>query len=105
METRVDYRGDSALSQSLIEVGMNSPIDLFATYAGRKADLGPWLQGAAINRDSNLRMQYLAGLGLDRDDSGEIYADLLKYRRFPEDLFTSTEGRQDSVRRAIESAR
>ncbi|MFM2124016.1 MAG: hypothetical protein RL328_467, partial [Acidobacteriota bacterium] len=97
METRVDYRGDSALSQSLIEVGMNSPIDLFATYAGRRADLGPWLQGAAINRDSNLRMQYLAGLGLDRDDSREIYADLLKYRRFPEDLFTSTEGRQDSV--------
>ena len=84
---------------------MNSPIDLFATYAGRKADLGPWLQGAAINRDSNLRMQYLAGLGLDRDDSREIYADLLKYRRFPEDLFTSAEGRQDSVRRAIESGR
>jgi spermidine synthase len=103
MESRVDYRGDSALSQSLTEVEMNSPIDLFATYAGRKADLGPWLAHAAINRDANLRMQYLAGLGLDRDDSAAIYTDILKRRRFPEDLFTSTEGRTDSLRRALES--
>ena len=83
---------------------MNSPIDLFATYAGRKKDLEPWLAGAAINRDSNLRMQYLAGLGLDRDDSAAIYADLLKYRHFPEDLFTSAEGRTDSLRRALDSS-
>lgn len=101
METRVDYRGDSPVALSLTEVGMNSPVDLFATYAGRGRDLAPWLAGAAINHDSNLRMQYLAGLGLDRDDSAAIYENVLQFRRFPADLFASSEGRLDSLRRAL----
>jgi len=47
-------------------------------------------------------MQYLAGLGLNRDDSTAIYSGLLAYRRFPADVFFSAEGRLDSLRRAIE---
>ena len=105
MEHRVDYRGDSKMAQSLTEVGMNSPVDLFATYAGRAVDLKPWLIGAAINRDRNLRMQYLAGFGLNADDSAAIYSGLLAYRRFPEDMFLSTEGRVDSLRGAIRRER
>jgi spermidine synthase len=102
MEQRVDYRDDSNLARSLEEIGMNSPVDLFATYAGRARDLQPWLRGAAINRDRNLRMQYLAGIGLNLDDSAAIYAGMLTYRRFPEDVFFSAEGRVDSLRRAIQ---
>ncbi len=105
MEQRVGYREDSKMAQSLTEVGMNSPVDLFATYAGRRSDLTEWLKGAAIDRDRNLRMQYLAGIGLNLDDSAAIYAGLLGYRRFPEDLFVSTEGRVDSLREAIRRAR
>ena len=105
MEQRVDYRDDSQMSQSLAEVGMNSPVDLFATYAGRALDLKQWLSSAGINRDRNLRMQYLAGFGLNADDSAAIYAGLLAYRRFPEDLFFSTEGRVDSLREAIRRER
>ncbi len=106
MEQRVGYRGgDSKMAQSLAEVGMNSPVDLFATYAGRASDLKPWLTGAAINRDRNLRMQYLAGIGLNADDSAAIYAGMLAYRRFPEDLFFSAEGRVDSLREAIRRER
>jgi len=101
LEQRVDYRGDSRMSQSLAEVGMNSPVDLFATYAGRKSDLTEWLAGAAMNQDRDLRMQYLAGMGLNQDDSAVIYEHLLAYRRFPEDLFESTEGRVASLREAI----
>ena len=101
LEQRVDYRGDSRMSQSLTEVGMNSPVDLLATYAGRKSDLTAWLAGAAINRDQNLRMQYLAGMALHRDDSAAIYERMLAYRRFPEDLFQSAEGRVSSLREAI----
>jgi len=95
----------SPVAQSLAEVGMNSPVDLFATYAGRKSDLTEWLRDAAINRDRNLRMQYLAGFGLNLDDSAAIYAGMLAYRRFPEDLFTSKEGRVYSLREAIRRAR
>jgi spermidine synthase len=103
MEQRFGYRDDSnKIPQSLAEVGMNSPVDLFATYAGRKADLTEWLRGAAINRDGNLRMQYLAGLGLNLDDSEAIYAGMLASRRFPEDIFTSAEGRVESLRLALQ---
>ena len=102
MEQRIDYRGDSKLARSLAEVGMNSPVDLFATYAGRASDLKHWLQGAAINRDRNLRMEYLAGFGLNADDSAAIYASMLAFRRFPADIFLSAEGRLDSLRRAME---
>ncbi len=106
MEQRFGYRDElSRIPQSLAEVGMNSPVDLFATYAGRKSDLTEWLRGAPINRDRNLRMQYLAGLGLNLDDSAAIYAGILAYRRFPEDLFFSTEGRVDSLREAIRRER
>jgi spermidine synthase len=106
MEQRVGYRGgESRMAQSLAEVGMNSPVDLFATYAGRGSDLGQWLRGAAINRDRNLRMQYLAGLGLNSDESAAIYASLRAYRRFPDDIFTSAEGRLDSLRRALDTRR
>jgi spermidine synthase len=102
MEQRIGYRGgDSPVAMSLAEIGMNSPVDLFATYAGRGSDLKAWLRGAAINHDWNLRMQYLAGLGLDRDDAAVIYAGILAHRRFPGDLFFSAEGRVDSLRDAI----
>jgi spermidine synthase len=103
MEQRFGYRDDaSKIPASLAEVGMDSPIDLFATYAGRKSDLEGWVKGAAINRDRNLRMQYLAGVGLNLDESASIYADMLAYKRFPEDLFGSAEGRVDSLRRAMQ---
>jgi spermidine synthase len=92
----------SKIAQSLSDVGMSSSLDLFATYAGRRPDLTKWLAGAVINLDRNLRMQYLAGLGLDLDNSAAIYADMLTHRRFPEDLFTGTEGQLDSLRTMIQ---
>jgi spermidine synthase len=101
MEQRISYRDGSKMAQSLAEIGMNSPVDLFARYAGRRSDLTEWLRNVPLNRDRNLRMQYLAGLGLNLDDAAAIYAGLLAYRRFPEDLFVSAEGRVDSLREAI----
>jgi spermidine synthase len=90
------------LASSLAEVGMYSLVDLFATYAGRRQDLAEWLTGAAINRDRNLRMQYLAGWSLHRDDAAQIYAGLIAHRRFPQDLFASRVGMLDSLRRALD---
>jgi spermidine synthase len=90
----------STVVQSLREIEME-PIDLFTTYAGRASDLTEWLRDASINRDRNLRMQYLAGFGLDRDDSADIYSDMLRYRRFPEGMFIGSEEQLDGLRRAI----
>ena len=64
-----------------------SAVDLLASYAGRAADLQPWLRDAAINHDGDLRLQYLAGLGLNANEGDRVYAEILKYRRYPDDLF------------------
>jgi spermidine synthase len=84
---RPDY---ARVAQSLREIGMNSAVDLFSTYAGRKGDLEPWLRDATINRDRNLRLQYLAGLGLNLYQSDAIYRAMIKDTRYPEKLFTGS---------------
>src|SRR5262245_33667778 len=94
----------SKIAQSFSEIGMNSAVDLFATYAGRRSDLTGWLKDAVINLDRNLRMQYLAGLGLDLDNSAAIYADMLSHRRFPVDLFVGTQTQLDSLRTLIQNS-
>jgi spermidine synthase len=86
------------MRQSLREIGMNSAVDLFSTYAGRKPDLEPWLRDAAINRDRNLRLQYLAGLGLNLYQADTIYADMLRYvTKMPDDLFIATEATRQAL--------
>ncbi|HXS93482.1 MAG TPA: fused MFS/spermidine synthase [Candidatus Limnocylindrales bacterium] len=79
------------VAQSLRDVGFNSAIDLFATYAGEDQDLRGWLHDAAINRDGNLRLQYLAGLALNISAEGAIYNQMLSYRQFPFNLFKGSE--------------
>ncbi len=102
MEQRLRRPEYMRVLDSLGEVGMHSAVDLFSTYAGRASDLMEWLKDAAINRDRNLRMQYLAGTGLNLDDSAAIYAGMLVYRRFPEDVFISADGRVELLRQAIQ---
>jgi spermidine synthase len=88
--------------QSLREIGMNSAVDLFATFAGRASDLKPWLADAMINRDRNLRLQFLAGLGLNLYQSDVIYSGMLAYaRRFPDELFVASPQTMDALRAGI----
>jgi spermidine synthase len=101
IERRLNRPEFSRVAESLGQIGMGSSTELFATYAGRREDLAEWLEGAAINYDKNLRMQYLAGFGLNRDDSPAIYAELLFHRRFPENLFTSAEGRVEALQKVF----
>jgi spermidine synthase len=84
---------------------MNSAVDLFSTYAGRKPDLQPWLKDATINRDRNLRLQYLAGLGLNLYQADVIYADMLRnVTRMPEDLFVASEQTRQALFAGISRA-
>jgi spermidine synthase len=88
--SRAEY---ARVTQSLGAVNFHSATDVLATYAGRASDLKPWLAGADINDDMSMRLQYLAGMGLNFDDPGSIYADILRYRRFPHELITGSEQR------------
>jgi spermidine synthase len=101
MQRKLSLPENAAIARSLGEVGIHSAVDLFANYAGRKSDLGPWLQDAQINRDRNLRLQYLAGMGLNLYQSDVIYADMLRYTRYPDDLFTGTPETLQKLKDAI----
>jgi spermidine synthase len=101
LDARLTDPAYAAVSQSLRDVGVRSAVDLLASYAGRAVDLQPWLRGAAINRDGDLRLQYLAGLGLNANEGDRVYAEILKYRRYPDDLFVGSERLLGPLRRRI----
>ena len=88
--------------QSLQVVGFGSISSLLGTYAGQRTDLEPWLAGAEINRDRNLRLQYLAGMSLNVYQSKHIYDEIAGYRKFPQDLFVGSGMRNTALRWALE---
>lgn len=91
LQTRVSQPENMRAAQSLAEVGFPSIESLLGTYGGQARDLAPWLMNAEINRDSNLRLQYLAGMGLNSYQNASIYDEMLRYRRFPDNLFTGSD--------------
>ena len=97
IEARLASPPYARVAQSLREVGFSSAVRLLATYAGRPADLGEWLRGAVINRDRDLRLEYLAGMGMNLFQNDRIYADMLTYRRFPENLFVGSDERMQAL--------
>ena len=104
MDARLKDPRFAAVQRSLEEIGMGSAVTLLGSFAGRAVDLPEWLRDASINRDRDLRLQYLAGMGLNQYQSARIYADIVRYRRFPEDLFTGSETLKQSLRAAVERA-
>ncbi len=105
LQARLNRPDYAPVAQSLIEIGVASPIDLFATYAGQKSDLGPWFEGAEINRDGDLRLQYLAGWGINSSLEDVIYRQMLAYRRAPLNLFTGSPERVQLLLHAISAGR
>ena len=87
--------------ESLHEVGFATLSDFLATYSGRASDLRPWLQDAQINRDVNLRLQYLAGLSLNQQIGLLIQNQIMGYWKFPDDLFSGSESAIRDLREAM----
>ncbi|MGH9886643.1 MAG: fused MFS/spermidine synthase, partial [bacterium] len=98
VEKRLASPEYAQVAQSLREIGFNSATDLFATFAGNEPMLRPWLADAQINHDRNLRLQFLAGLGLNIYDQAGIYSQMLQYRRYPEGMFTGTQEQIGRIR-------
>jgi spermidine synthase len=102
IQAKLDRPEYAPVKQSLHEIGMNSAVDLFSTFAGRATDLKPWLADAMINRDRNLRLQFLAGMGLNLYQSDVIYSGMLAYaHRFPDELFIASPGTLTALRAGI----
>jgi spermidine synthase len=102
LQAKLDDPRYAQVAQSLREIGLYSAIDLLSNYAGTPTDLAPWLADVQINRDRNLRLQYLAGLGLNLYQSGPIYANMLQYARYPEGMFTGSPETLQALRDAVQ---
>jgi spermidine synthase len=85
---RPDFAG---VRESLKEVGVNSMSDLLSTYTGNATSLAPWLKGAEISTDDDLRLSYLAGWGINADLADALYRKMLVLRKPPVDLFTGSQ--------------
>lgn len=94
IEDRLSQPAYQEVAQSLRDVGFISAFQILGTYAGQASDLKPWLQGAQINRDNNLRLQYLAGLALNEKHEVDIYQQMLGYRQYPNNLFAVSDQRK-----------
>ena len=90
MDRRLKSPEYAGVSAALSESRFPSAVDLLDTYAGRAPDLQPMTAGAQINDDLSMRLQYLAGLGLNAAQSSRLYHEILSYRIFPESLLTGT---------------
>jgi len=87
---RFNRADNTRAAKSLRDIGFVSAVDLLSSYAGRGPDLATWLKGAAINTDRDLRLQYLAGMGLNVDAQDQIYSELMEARRIPPGLFVAS---------------
>ena len=91
------------VAESLREVGFYSAVDLLGTFAGQVSDLAPWLEDASINRDRNLRLQYLAGMGLNLYQADVIFNNMVSSGvQFPENLFTGSAGAMQALEREVQ---
>jgi predicted membrane-bound spermidine synthase len=96
-----------AVKKSLTDVGFGAPdsanpetsgnvaVDLLASFAADADHIKPWTNGAQLNEDRNLRLQYLSGMWLNKQMAPQILNEILDCYAFPEDIF---KGSPESLR-------
>jgi spermidine synthase len=101
VQARLADPANAPIAQSLREIGINSAVELFGTYAGRRTDMANWLKDAQINTDRNLKLQYLAGLGLNLYQSDAIYKAMSRESKYPEELFAGSPDTLEALKARI----
>ncbi|HEV8395634.1 MAG TPA: fused MFS/spermidine synthase [Vicinamibacterales bacterium] len=104
VQARLADPANAPIAQSLREIGINSAVELFGTYAGRRSDMANWLKDAQINTDRNLKLQYLAGLGLNLYQSDAIYKAMSRESKYPDELFAGSPDTIEALKARITAA-
>jgi spermidine synthase len=87
LQARLNSPEYAPVLSSLTDVGYGSVQSLLGTFAATGDQLRDWLAGAEINRDRNLRLQYLAGLGVNNYQQSGIYSEILQQGDWPAQIF------------------
>jgi len=101
LQARLDRPDHAMVKHSLEEVSFPSAASLMGTYAAQPSDLSEWMSDAQINTDRNLRLQYLAGMSLNNYYATDLLEGIMKYYRFPTNVFTGSETQIQSLKIAI----
>ena len=102
LQARLDREDYTEVWYSLNDVSLGSAIALLSTYAGCARDLDQWLADAQINLDRNMRLQYLAGLGLNNYEADAIYMALLEHVRYPDNFFSATQATETALKAQLD---
>ena len=98
---RLERPDHQRVKASLEAVGFDSIHQLLATYAGQAPQMKPWSAGAKLNTDRNLRLQYLAGMSLNTYIGADLLNGILKYYRFPANIFSGSDPHLTLLRRYL----
>jgi spermidine synthase len=104
IQARLESPDHAPVLESLRDIGINNVYDLFGTYAGGKAELDPYIKGAELNTDADLRLQYLGGWGINSQLEDYLYLQIMKYRGIPRDLFSGSPESLQAMQRALYEA-
>ena len=101
LQQRLDRPDYAPVAQSLREIGVNSATDLMSTYTAQETDLSAWLKGADINHDRDLRLQYIAGWGINSNLEDTLYREMISYRQSPKNIFTGSPEQMQAFMNAL----
>ena len=89
VQDRIDNNPE--LKAALKEVDLDSVEKLFNHYVGYGKDLETMLQNAEINRESNLKLEYMAGMASYMQEPDAILRLVLRALRYPTEVFVNDE--------------
>ena len=97
---KIQGRLDSSpkIKNSLSEVKYDSAVSVLKTFSGQNSDIATWLEGVELNRDNNLRLEYLAGQSLDDYGKDRIHYALTRDLAYPESLFSVSPSEENKLR-------
>jgi spermidine synthase len=101
IQQRLDSAAYQAVAKSLTDIGFTSTVSLFMTYAGQAADMKHFLLDAEINSDSNLRLQYLAGMEHTAPQSNLILNQMVLQAQYPDRMFVGMGQYNTALRWAV----
>lgn len=91
--------GNPSVGKSLVDVGIKQLGDVLKLYSGNRSDVSDWLADAQLNRDRNLRLEYLAGTALNVQIATQIYRNMIDGITYPSELFDISSQREIILRR------